>query len=67
MVFDDSLVHYIMAVCRCKIDWKKGKNLTVKTIKKKQKNKGTVWSLVALMADINSSLCTLQGRVKLRS
>lgn len=25
---------------RCKIDWKKGKNVTVKTIKKKQKHKG---------------------------
>ena len=25
---------------RCKIDWKKGMNVTVKTIKKKQKNKG---------------------------
>lgn len=31
-----------MAVCphRCAIDWKKGKNVTVKTIKKKQKHKG---------------------------
>lgn len=26
--------------CRCTIDWKKGKNVTVKTIKKKQKHKG---------------------------
>lgn len=26
--------------CRCAIDWKKGKNVTVKTIKKKQKHKG---------------------------
>ena len=25
---------------RCTIDWKKGKNVTVKTIKKKQKHKG---------------------------
>lgn len=24
----------------CEIDWKKGKNVTVKTIKKKQKHKG---------------------------
>lgn len=32
----------VMAVCpcRCAIDWKKGKNVTVKTIKKKQKHKG---------------------------
>ncbi|NWR21266.1 NP1L4 protein, partial [Emberiza fucata] len=28
------------AVSRCTIDWKKGKNVTVKTIKKKQKHKG---------------------------
>lgn len=27
-------------VSRCTIDWKKGKNVTVKTIKKKQKHKG---------------------------
>ncbi|KAF7248651.1 Nucleosome assembly protein 1-like 1 [Varanus komodoensis] len=26
--------------CRCQIDWKKGKNVTLKTIKKKQKHKG---------------------------
>lgn len=25
---------------RCEIDWKNGKNVTVKTIKKKQKHKG---------------------------
>jgi len=25
---------------RCKIDWNKGKNVTVKTVKKKQKHKG---------------------------
>ena len=35
----------IMSVCvqaRCTIDWKKGKNLTVKTVKKKAKHKGIV-------------------------
>lgn len=26
--------------CRCQIDWHKGKDVTVKTIKKKQKHKG---------------------------
>ena len=26
--------------CRCTIDWKKGKNVTVKVIKKMQKHKG---------------------------
>lgn len=30
----------ITACTGCKIDWKKGKNLTIKTIKKKQKRKG---------------------------
>lgn len=30
----------IIACTGCKIDWKKGKNVTVKTIKKKQKHKG---------------------------
>ena len=29
-----------VCLCRCVIDWKKGKNVTVKTIKKKQKHKG---------------------------
>ena len=28
------------SICSCEIDWKKGKNVTVKTIKKKQKHKG---------------------------
>lgn len=27
-------------LCRCTIDWTKGKNVTLKTIKKKQKHKG---------------------------
>lgn len=27
-------------MCRCTIDWTKGKNVTLKTIKKKQKHKG---------------------------
>ena len=31
---------------RCKIDWKKGKNLTMKTVKKKQKHKGTYMVVV---------------------
>ena len=33
-----------MSVCvcvRCTIDWKKGKNLTVRTVKKKSKQKGS--------------------------
>ena len=36
---------------RCKIDWKKGKNVTVKTIRKKQKNKGG--SLVVVSGNRN--------------
>ena len=28
---------------RCAIDWKKGKNITVKIVKKKQKHKGEWW------------------------
>uniref|UniRef100_S4R7G4 Nucleosome assembly protein 1-like 1 n=1 Tax=Petromyzon marinus TaxID=7757 RepID=S4R7G4_PETMA len=32
--------HQSMGLVECKIDWKKGKNITVKTIKKKQKHKG---------------------------
>ena len=31
---------FFVPLSRCKIDWKKAKNLTVKTIKKKQKHKG---------------------------
>lgn len=31
---------FLCGVSRCTIDWKKGKNVTVKTIKKKQKHKG---------------------------
>lgn len=40
--FSGRLSVCVMAVCphRCVIDWKKGKNVTVKTIKKKQKHKG---------------------------
>ena len=30
----------IVKVTGCKIDWKKGKNLTIKTVKKKQRHKG---------------------------
>ena len=33
--------NFLLFFIRCKIDWKKGKNLTVKTIKKKQKHKGS--------------------------
>lgn len=33
----------LMFVFRCKINWKKGKNVTVKTMKKKQKHKGERW------------------------
>jgi hypothetical protein len=32
---------FILSICRCKIDWKKGKNVTVKTVKKKQKHKAS--------------------------
>ena len=38
---------------RCKIDWKKGKNVTVKTIKKKQKHKGNNTILVLAFANIS--------------
>lgn len=31
---------FLRVFSRCTIDWKKGKNVTVKTIKKKQKHKG---------------------------
>ena len=32
---------YQLIIFSCKIDWKKGKNVTVKTVKKKQKHKGS--------------------------
>ena len=31
---------FIIILYRCTIDWKKGKNVTVKVVKKKQKHKG---------------------------
>lgn len=31
---------FCILLCRCQIDWHKGKDVTVKTIKKKQKHKG---------------------------
>lgn len=36
------VIQDFLFVCfgRCQIDWKKGKNVTLKTIKKKQKHKG---------------------------
>ena len=33
-------VSFFVLFSRCKIDWNKGENVTVKTIKKKQKHKG---------------------------
>ena len=41
---------------RCKIDWKKGKNVTVKTIKKKQKHKGAVCVYLSVCLSICLSL-----------
>ncbi|XP_003385626.1 PREDICTED: nucleosome assembly protein 1-like 1 [Amphimedon queenslandica] len=45
----------ITEVKGCKIDWKKGKNVTVKTVKKKQKNKGKGQSRVVTKTVPNES------------
>lgn len=39
-ILADSYQKCVCFIHSCKIDWKKGKNLTVKTVKKKQRHKG---------------------------
>lgn len=49
----------------CKIDWKKGKNLTIKTIKKKQKHKGGGQARVVTKTVPNESFFTFFSPPKL--
>ena len=52
ILYMTQLFAYLSCVLSCKIDWKKGKNLTVKTVKKKQRHKGQLINMYQLVASV---------------